>query len=170
MVICLERGADLHMAQLMPLPLTVSCFSKFRTGFTFLVLAHLSSPRERAVKRVCVCERVLIWMCHICDSWCWVSGRSVIYQLWNSLNCCIFCQDVTAYTLPTHTPGNTPLSTVSICVVRLFVRACVLCPITLFLFLSLFDWSLHWRLLSFSCTVCYCGILILCNLIAINSS
>ena len=25
MVICLERGADLHMAQLMPLPLTVSC-------------------------------------------------------------------------------------------------------------------------------------------------
>jgi len=24
MVICLERGADLHMAQLMPLPLTVS--------------------------------------------------------------------------------------------------------------------------------------------------
>ena len=28
MVICLERGADLHMAQLMPLPLTVSCFSK----------------------------------------------------------------------------------------------------------------------------------------------
>ena len=27
-VVCLERGADLHMAQLMPLPLTVSCFSK----------------------------------------------------------------------------------------------------------------------------------------------
>jgi len=26
--ICLERGAHLHMAQLMPLPLTVSCFSK----------------------------------------------------------------------------------------------------------------------------------------------
>jgi len=25
-VICLERGADLHMSQLMPLPLTVSCF------------------------------------------------------------------------------------------------------------------------------------------------
>ena len=42
-VICLERGADLHMAQLMPLPLTVSCFSKIRIGFTFLVLAHLGS-------------------------------------------------------------------------------------------------------------------------------
>ena len=38
-VICLERDADLHMAQLMPLPLTVSCFSKIQIGFTFLVLA-----------------------------------------------------------------------------------------------------------------------------------
>ena len=54
MVICLERGADLHMAQLMPLPLTVSCFSKMQIGFTFLVPAHLGSPGQRAVKRVCV--------------------------------------------------------------------------------------------------------------------
>ena len=43
-VVCLERGAGLHMAQLMPLPLTVSCFSKIQIGFTFLVLAHLGSP------------------------------------------------------------------------------------------------------------------------------
>ena len=35
-VICLERGADLHMFQLMPLPLTVSCFSKIQIGFAFL--------------------------------------------------------------------------------------------------------------------------------------
>ena len=55
MVICLERGADLLMAQLMPLPLTVSCSSKIQIGFTFLVPAHLGSPRQRAVKRVCVC-------------------------------------------------------------------------------------------------------------------
>ena len=55
MVVCLERGADLHMAQLMPLPLTVSCFSKIQIGFTFLVPAHLGSPGHRAVKRVCVC-------------------------------------------------------------------------------------------------------------------
>ena len=41
MVICLERGADLHMAQLMPLPLTVSCSSKIQIGFTFLCLAYL---------------------------------------------------------------------------------------------------------------------------------
>ena len=52
MVICLEQGADLHMAQLMPLPLTVSCFSKIQIGFTFLVLAHLGSPGKRAIKRV----------------------------------------------------------------------------------------------------------------------
>ena len=50
MVICLEQGADLHMAQLMPLPLTVSCFSKIQTGFTFLVLAHLGCPGKRAIK------------------------------------------------------------------------------------------------------------------------
>ena len=55
MVICLEQGADLHMAQLMPLPLTVSCFSKIQIGFTFLVPARPGSPGKRAVKRVCVC-------------------------------------------------------------------------------------------------------------------
>ena len=54
MVICLELGADLHMAQLMPLPLTVSCFSKIQIGFAFLVPAHPGSPGKRAVKRVCV--------------------------------------------------------------------------------------------------------------------
>ena len=42
------------MAQLMPLPLTASCFSKIQIGFTFLVLAHPGSPGKRAVKRVCV--------------------------------------------------------------------------------------------------------------------
>ena len=66
MVICLERGADLHMAQLMPLPLTVSCFSKMQIGFTFLVLAHPGSPGQRAVKRVyvCVCVRVCVSKCN----------------------------------------------------------------------------------------------------------
>ena len=55
MVICPERCVDLHTAQLMPLPLAVSCFSKIQIGFTFLVLARLGSPGQRAVKRVCVC-------------------------------------------------------------------------------------------------------------------
>jgi len=54
MVVCLERVADLHMAQLIPLPLTVSCFSKIQIGFTFLVAAHLGSPGQRAIKQVCV--------------------------------------------------------------------------------------------------------------------
>ena len=60
MVICLERGADLHMAQLMPLPLTVCCFSEIQIGFTFLVPAHPGSPGQRAVKRVCVCVCVFL--------------------------------------------------------------------------------------------------------------
>ena len=71
MVICLERGAHLHMAHLMPLPLTVSCFSKIQIGFTFLVPAHPGSPRQRAVKQVCVC---------VCS----------VYFLWWSL-CSILC-------------------------------------------------------------------------------
>jgi len=49
-VICLERGADLHTAQLMPLPLTVSCFSNIQIGFTFLVPAHPGFPGKEAVK------------------------------------------------------------------------------------------------------------------------
>jgi len=53
--ISLERGADLHMAQLMPPSLTVSCFSKIQIGFTFLVPAYPGSPGKRAVKRVCAC-------------------------------------------------------------------------------------------------------------------
>jgi len=55
MVICLDQGADLHIAQLKLLPLTVSCFSKIQIGFSFLVLTHPGSPGQRAIKRVCVC-------------------------------------------------------------------------------------------------------------------
>ena len=60
MVVCLERGADLHIAQLMPLPLTDSCFNKIQIGFTFLVPAHLGTPGKRAVKRLCVCVCVCV--------------------------------------------------------------------------------------------------------------
>ena len=55
--ICLERGADLHMVQLMPLPLTVSCFSKIQIGFTFLVPAHLGNPRKGPLNGCCYCSR-----------------------------------------------------------------------------------------------------------------
>ena len=42
---CLKRGADLHMAQLMPLPLTVSCFSKIQTANCrrFIVSVYVTS-------------------------------------------------------------------------------------------------------------------------------
>ena len=60
-VICLERDADLHMVQLMPLALTVPCFSKIQIGFTFLVPAH---PVKMAVKRVCVC----VFICYFAIS------------------------------------------------------------------------------------------------------
>jgi len=46
-VICLQQGADLHMAQRMPLPLTISCFSKIQIGFTFLVLAHMGKGKSK---------------------------------------------------------------------------------------------------------------------------
>ena len=66
MVISLERGADLHMAQLMPLPLTVSCFSKIQIGFTFLVLAYPGSPGKGPLNRcvcVCACVRACVRAC-----------------------------------------------------------------------------------------------------------
>jgi len=53
----------LHTAQLMPLPLTVSCFSKIQIVFTFLVPAHPGSPGKRAVKRVCVCVCMCVCVC-----------------------------------------------------------------------------------------------------------
>ena len=56
MVICLEQGADLHMAQLMPLPLAVSCFSKIQIGFTFLAQANPGSPRKGQLNGcMCMC-------------------------------------------------------------------------------------------------------------------
>jgi len=62
MVICLERGADLHMSQLMLLPLTVSCFRKIQVGFAFLVPAHPGRTGQRAIKcvYVCVCACVCV--------------------------------------------------------------------------------------------------------------
>jgi len=59
-VFCLERGADLHMAQRMPLPLTVTCFSKIQIGLTFLVPAHPGSPGKGPLNGgVCVCLHLI---------------------------------------------------------------------------------------------------------------
>jgi len=68
MAICLELSADMHMAQLMSLPLTVPCFSKIQIGCTFLVLAHPGSPGQRAVKQVCVC--VFVFLCLVIQACC----------------------------------------------------------------------------------------------------
>jgi len=73
-VICLEQGADL----LMPLPLTVSCFSEIQIGFTFLVPAHPSSPGKKAVKQVCVCVDP-------CTRVCIRPGRDIPNQLASDL-------------------------------------------------------------------------------------
>ena len=86
-VICLQRGAHLHMAQLMPLPLTVSCFSKIQIGFTFLVPAHPGSPGQRAVKRGCgVC--VDGCRCRIVSTWLksrgWRESRWTRRRCWNA--------------------------------------------------------------------------------------
>ena len=79
-VFCLERGADLRMAQLMPLPLTVCCFSKIQISFTFLVPAS-GSPGKRAVKRAYVCMFVFMYafsaLCLQCfDAVGWAAGRA----------------------------------------------------------------------------------------------
>jgi len=68
----------------MPLPLTVSCFSKIQIGFTFLVPAHPGSPGKRAIKRVCVCVfcilclyvfAILVFL-QCFDTVGWASGRT----------------------------------------------------------------------------------------------
>jgi len=76
----------------MPLPLTLSCFSKMQIGFTFLVLAHLGSPGKRAVKRVCVYFSDLYWVCVsvFLSTVLFVSISQVIGcedRLWNDLDC-----------------------------------------------------------------------------------
>jgi len=66
MVICLERGADLHMSQLMPLPLTVSCFSKIQIGFTFLVPLTQVVVDKRMLNG-CVCVRARVHVCNMAN-------------------------------------------------------------------------------------------------------
>jgi len=48
------------MSQLMLLLLTVSCFGKIQIGFTFVVLAHLGSPRK-GLLNVKMCVLVFIY-------------------------------------------------------------------------------------------------------------
>ena len=105
MVICLEQGADLHMAQLMTLPLTVSCFSKIQIGLTSLVVAYLSSPGKGAVKRVCVC--VCVRAC-VSVSVCVCMLAACVMVCCSctvSLRMCLICPNVNSqsFTVPTTT-------------------------------------------------------------------
>jgi len=90
-VICLECDADLHMAQLMPPPLTVSCFSKIQIGFTFLVPGHPGSTGQGAVKPVCVYCIVLLLTNHVesdqtCRAHTW---RLLLVRLSHSESCAL---------------------------------------------------------------------------------
>jgi len=71
MVVCLGQGADLHMAQLMSLPLTISCFLAlpFWCRLTWVVLDNIQEGRKTIV---CVCACV-----HACVH---------AYKLLNALN------------------------------------------------------------------------------------
>ena len=61
MVICLERGADLHMAHLMPLTVTVSCFSKIQIGLPLWYWLTWVVPEKGPLNaRVCVCVRACV--------------------------------------------------------------------------------------------------------------
>ena len=74
-IVCLEWDADLHMAQLMPLPLTVSCFSKIQTGFTFLVPVNLGSPGKGPLNGcvyVCVFYMLILHPLNFCRNLCYL--------------------------------------------------------------------------------------------------
>ena len=59
---CLGRRADLHMAQLMPLPLISSCSKKMQIGFTFLVPAYPGSPGQNPEScKTVVVVVVMVW-------------------------------------------------------------------------------------------------------------
>jgi len=64
MVICLERGADLHMAQRMPVPLAVSCFSKIQIGLPlWYLLTRVVSDKGPLNGCVCACVRACVRVC-----------------------------------------------------------------------------------------------------------
>ena len=114
-VIWLERVEDLHTAQLMPLPFTVSCFSKIQIGFTFLVPAHLGSPGQRAVKRVCV-SLFLMPSCLMTLNECFMFNALMLWHYWLGVRkgiwTCIYSPaDATA----THTLSSSVKSRLVVC-------------------------------------------------------
>jgi len=94
MVICLECDADLHMAKLMPLPLTVSCSSKIQIGLTCLASAHLGSPGQRAIKRVCVCSLTKMLLFRFWQLSFWLRKIKLLFTLLKLTITVIYCVHV----------------------------------------------------------------------------
>jgi len=90
MVTCLEQGADLHMAQLMPLSLTVSCFSKIQIGFTFWYRPTRVVP-EKGPLNGCVCvslsSNILLTCLHYKNSLCVSVCCVLIVQIVEAARC-----------------------------------------------------------------------------------
>ena len=83
-VMCLEQGADLHTVQLMPLPLTVSCFSKIQIGFTFLVSSQSRLVLEKGPLNGCVRGRLFLGFA-VTMPYC---DRAAVDHLWSELHVC----------------------------------------------------------------------------------
>ena len=122
MVICLERDTDLHTAQLMPLPFTVSCSSKIQIIFTFLVPAHLGSPGKRPVKWVCVYRSVLI-LCYKSH----IGNETVVH--WLFCSCIKVLKSSMSYISATRTTSQSrkfsTLLMVSVMIKILLIRKCI---------------------------------------------
>jgi len=77
----------------MPLPLTISCFSKIQIGFAFLVPAHLGSPGKSVVKRVCVCVcvRACVRACVFYEAgYCVLLVCILLAALKGTVHCCLY--------------------------------------------------------------------------------
>ena len=103
MVICLELGVDLHMAQLMPLPLTVSSFRKIQIAFTFLVPADLGSRGKRAAKR-CVVVVISKLTCGNCKT---TQCSSVVSRLVTFCSVCLLADFLVVVNLLLGDYGST---------------------------------------------------------------
>ena len=101
-VICLKRGADLHMAQLMPLPLTVSCFSKIQIGLPFWYRLTRVVPDTGPLNGcVCVLQRMGCLLSHFGHSLRLTFVICLIYtllfiELFKIAHCCIRSSDIAA--------------------------------------------------------------------------
>jgi len=116
------------MAQLMPLPLTISCSSKIQIGFTFLVPAHLGIPGKRAVKLVCVWLMVNVIMWYLVEKW----------KHWMSI--IIVCSRADHYVLSCDIPAASRLSRWPLSIVLWALCCCQTVTFITFLCLCFSAW------------------------------